>query len=125
MKEVVLLFTVICKRKYGFINLASTLNYNETQMDLITANEASSQKPCLRISDQIFIGGFLLVMCYVVRCDLRGDVAGLFNTTYKMLRVDLIEPCNQLHYFQDDWFYVTYCLKVRYLPFIHSWDSGL
>ena len=33
MKEVVLLFTVICKRKYGFINLASTLNYNDGDSD--------------------------------------------------------------------------------------------
>ena len=40
-----------------------------------------------------------------------------------MLQVFSIQPARQ-----DDamyiWFHVTYCLKIRYLPFIHSRDSS-
>ena len=41
-----------------------------------------------------------------------------------MLWLDLIQPCNYVCYCYYALFYGTYCLKVRYLSFIHSWDNG-
>ena len=63
--------------------------------------------------------------CYVVRYDIARDVAGPLNITYKIRCCDWIQAFNQVCYFWDAWFYVTYCLKVWYLPFIYSWDGGL
>ena len=37
----------------------------------------------------------------------------------------LIQQRNQVHYFYYNWFYVTYCLKVQYIPSIHCVDRLL